>query len=72
MAVIDQELFAPVGKYTDKQGKERTKWRHIGDLVLHPSTGERYIQLDAFFDFSKITHKEGSDKMFLKCVPPGG
>jgi hypothetical protein len=72
MARIEYELYAVVGKYQGKDGKDHQKLRHVGDIVLHPSTGDRYIQLDACFNFSTVMRKEGSDRIFLKCIIPGG
>lgn len=69
MASLEYELFAFVGKYTGKDGKERTLSRKVGEIWAH-SDGERYIRLDPFFNFAAVERKPGSDRIFLKVTKP--
>ncbi len=71
MAVIDAELYAAVGKYQDKDGKERTKTRKVGAIMTH-SDGRRYVQLDPFFNFGAVERKPGSDRIFLSISKVDG
>jgi hypothetical protein len=69
MPQVEYELFAAVGRYQGKDGKERTSTRKVGELLTH-STGERFIRLDPFFNFGAVERKPGSDRIFLKMVKP--
>lgn len=71
MAQIEYELFAAVGKYTGRDGKERTATRRVGDVLMH-SNGDRYIRLDPFFNFGAVERNPGSDRIFLKMTRPEG
>jgi hypothetical protein len=64
---VEYDLYAPVGKFAGKDGKERNKTRLVGHIYAH-SDGKRFIGIDPFFSIAACERKPGSDMVFLECV----
>lgn len=64
LAVINASL----GKYTDKDGKERAKYQEVGTLFRH-SDGRCFLRMNAYFDYGRLNVKEGNDAFFLEVRP---
>ena len=57
--MISKNLVVAVEKYTDNNGKERTKWLTIGQL--HEHDGKQYITLDRTVNLSGIPPRRKDD-----------
>ena len=67
LAVINASL----GKYTDKDGKERTRYQEVGTLFKH-SDGRCFLRMNAYFDYGRLNVKEGNDAFFLEVKTETG
>ena len=66
--MIIKRLVAANGKYTDKSGKEITRWVNLG--ALHEHEGRQYITLDRHINLAGLIHKDGEARVFVNLFDP--
>lgn len=71
MAHIEHEIYVSLGKYTETDGKQRTRKRKVGAIMRSDENNGLYISLDAMFNFAAVERRYGSDKIYLTCTPVG-
>ena len=66
--MIKKKLVVANGKYTTKDGSEKTRWVNIG--ALHEHEGKAYITLDAHITLAGLERKEGDTRVFANLFDP--
>ena len=69
MPTVEYNIVASISKYKDKSGKDKVKYRQVGEVCIH-SDGRRYIAIDPFFNLAACERPQGRDKVFLSLIPP--
>lgn len=74
--MIKKNLVVAVDKYTDRDGKERTKWATIGQ-VHESQNGKEYITLDRTFNLAGVRPQRRDDgtiddRVFVNLFEPKG
>ena len=55
-------------KYTS-YGQEKSHWTNVGAL-FQKDDGSMFLSLDAFFNFSALPRKDGSDRVIIGLFDP--
>ena len=63
------ELAVKVGSYTDRDGKEKGRWKNVGS-VLQLEDGGKMILLDRSFSPAGVPFREGTDQIVVSMFPP--
>jgi len=65
---ILKKLVVANGKYTAKDGAEKTRWVNIG--ALHEHDGKQYVALDAHINLAGFERREGDTRVFANLFSP--
>ena len=63
------DLAVKVGSYTDRDGKEKGRWKNVGS-VLQLEDGGKMILLDRSFSPAGVPFREGTDQIVVSMFPP--
>lgn len=62
------DLAAVTSKYTDRDGKEKSKWEIFG-VMFERDNGRQCVALKATFNPAGLERKPGSNSVFLEAFP---
>ena len=68
--MIKKQLTATTGKYTDRNGDEKTRWLTIGHI--HEHEGREYVTLDKRVNLAAINNGKNpeDDRVFVQMFDP--
>ena len=68
MATKFKDAAVVTSKYKSN-GSEKSRWTNVGALFQNDD-GSMFLSLDAFFNFSALPRKEGSDRVIIGLFDP--
>jgi len=66
MATKKYDVAIPLGNYTDKDGKEKTRWQNVG-AILEGDKGP-YLLLDRWFNPAGLPNPENRTSVILTLL----
>lgn len=66
MATKQYDVAIPLGNYTDKDGKEKTRWQNVG-AILEGEKGP-YLLLDRWFNPAGLPNPENRTSVILTLL----
>lgn len=63
------DLAVKTGSYTDRDGKDKGRWKNIGS-VLQMEDGGKVILIDRSFNPAGVPFREGSDQIMVSMFDP--
>lgn len=68
MATKIKDAAVVTSKYTFN-GQDKSRWTNVGALFQNDD-GSMFLSLNAFFNFSALQRKEGSDRVIIGLFDP--
>lgn len=69
MATKIFDLAVATGKYTDKNGQDRTRWENIGEMYRGDNQNI-FIMMKPTFNPAGVAREQNSDRIMISCFAP--
>lgn len=68
MAKATHNLSVAVGKYTNAQGEEKTRWANVGKVILKDDGG-KFLVMNRTFNPAGVPNPDDTDSIFISIFP---
>lgn len=68
MSTLIMDATVAVGKYTDKNGQEKTRWENVGE-VYKGDNQNTFLMMKATFNPAGVMREPGSDRIMIAFFP---